>query len=58
MIFSISENEIEVQGVTFWEHWRDPIRIAGSDENDDAKWLPAEIAVNVEVENLEGDGGE
>ena len=43
--FSTAEDEIEVQGATFWQHWRDPARIAGHDEDADAKWLPAVLPI-------------
>ena len=34
--FPIPEDEIEAQVATFWQHWWDPDRIAGRDEDADA----------------------
>jgi hypothetical protein len=46
--FFISENEIEAQEATFWEHWRDPGWIEVHDEDADTKWLPA-VLLNMEI---------
>ena len=40
VLLPIPEEEIETQGATFWECWRDPDRIAERDEDADTKWLP------------------
>jgi len=49
MFFSpIPEDEIETQGAMFWEHWRDPDRIAERNEDADMKWLP-EVLLIVEI---------
>ena len=34
--FPIPKDEIEAQGATFWQHWRDPDQITGCDEDADA----------------------
>ena len=41
----IPEDEIETQGATFWEHWRDPGRITERDEDADTKWLPEMLPI-------------
>jgi hypothetical protein len=53
--------------MTFWEHWSDPCRIAGHDEDADIKWLPPVLpimeiprdrCINAEVDYFKGGGGE
>jgi len=43
--FPIPEDEIQAQGATFWQHWRDPDWITGRDEDGDAKLLPAVLPI-------------
>ena len=41
----IPGDETKTQGVTFWQHWRDPGRIAEHDVDTDMKWLPEMLPV-------------
>jgi hypothetical protein len=45
VIFSYSRRWNWSLGLTFWRHWRDPDRLAGRDEDADAKWLTAVLPV-------------
>ena len=53
VIFSYSKNEIENQGAMFWQHWRDPDRIAERDEDAEVKWLSEVLPIlEVPLESL------
>ena len=43
--FPIPEDEIEAQGPTFWQQWKDPDRKTGHDEDAHAKLLPAVLLI-------------